>query len=65
MGLLGHHIAVEIFGREFAPQTPLEHVLAFGGTALVLALTGYGAYAAVRDLLRAWRRRAGQRPAPG
>src|SRR5262249_54464822 len=58
----GHHIAVEILGHEFAPETPLEHVMVFGATAVVLALTVYGAYAAVRDLRR--RLREGkQRPA--
>jgi len=54
MLLLGHHVGVEIFGREFAPETPLEHAVMFGVTALVLALTVYGAFAAVRDFRR-WR----------
>jgi hypothetical protein len=52
MTLFAHHVAVELFGREFAPQTPLEHALAFGATGLVLALALYGAYAAVRDVVR-------------
>jgi hypothetical protein len=52
MILLGHHIAVEILGREFSPETPLEHAVAFGVTGLVLALVVYGTYAAVRDLRR-------------
>jgi hypothetical protein len=59
MLLLGHHVAVELFGREFSPETPLEHAVAFGLTGLFLALTAYGAYAAVRDLRRRWR--VGQR----
>ena len=33
MFLFAHHMAVEFFGREFAPQTPLEHVCAFGGVS--------------------------------
>jgi hypothetical protein len=45
MFLLAHHMAVEIFGREFSPRTPLEHVCAFGVLGLVLALATYGAWA--------------------
>jgi hypothetical protein len=52
MLVFGHHVAVELFGREFSPQTPLEHATAFSATGLVLALTVYGAYAAVRDVRR-------------
>jgi hypothetical protein len=55
MILFGHHVAVEIFGQEFAPQTPLEHMVVFGLTGLLLALMSYGAYAAVRDLRRGFR----------
>lgn len=53
--VFGHHIGVELFGREFAPETPLEHAVMFGVTAVVLALVVYGAYAAVRDV-RSWLR---------
>jgi hypothetical protein len=56
MALFAHHIAVEIFGKEYSPQTPMEHALVFGGTGLVVALVLYGAYAAVRDVRR-WRRK--------
>jgi hypothetical protein len=56
MALLGHHVAVEFFGREFSPQTPAEHVMVFGATALAVVLMAYGLFAVVRDLLR-WRRR--------
>ncbi len=63
MPLFGHHIAVEFFGQEFSPETPLEHVCAFGLTGVVLALVGYGAYAAVRDFRR-WLRRPAEQPAP-
>ena len=62
MQLFGHHIGVEIFGTEFAPETPLEHVMAFGIVGLVLSLAAYGAYAAVRDLRRR-SREARERPA--
>jgi hypothetical protein len=44
MNLFAHHVAVELFGREYAPRTPLEHVCAFGATGLVLALAVYGAW---------------------
>ena len=45
MLLFAHHVAVELFGREFSPRTPLEHVCAFGAVGLVLGLACYGAYA--------------------
>jgi hypothetical protein len=56
MTLWAHHVAVELFGREFSPETPLEHALAFGVSGLLLALMVYGAYAGLRDLAR-WRHR--------
>jgi hypothetical protein len=56
MVLWAHHVAVEVFGREYSPETPLEHVMAFGVTGLLVGLMAYGAYAGLRDLLR-WRRR--------
>jgi hypothetical protein len=59
MLLFAHHMAVEIFGREFSPRTPLEHICAFGGLSLVLALAMYGAWALALKLassLRAGRR---------
>ncbi|HEV3164464.1 MAG TPA: hypothetical protein VGZ22_10600 [Isosphaeraceae bacterium] len=59
MLLFAHHMAVEIFGREFSPRTPLEHVCAFGGVSLVLALAGYGAWMLalkLADQVRARRR---------
>jgi hypothetical protein len=62
MPLFGHHIGVEFFGHEFSPETPTEHVIAFGLTGVVLALVVYGAYAAVRDF-RNWLRRPQERPA--
>jgi hypothetical protein len=56
MGLWAHHIAVEVFGREFSPETPLEHVMVFGISGVALGLMFYGAWAVVRDWRR-WRRR--------
>jgi hypothetical protein len=58
MGLFAHHIGVEILGREFSPETPMEHAMVFGATGLVLGLMIYGAYALVRDISR-WRQRRG------
>jgi hypothetical protein len=51
MILFAHHVAVELFGREYSPQTPLEHVCAFGAVGLVLALAGYGAWTLGSKLL--------------
>jgi hypothetical protein len=48
-------MAVEILGTEYSPETPLEHVMVFGVTGIVLGLTVYGACALVRDMRR-WRR---------
>jgi hypothetical protein len=55
MGLWAHHLAVELYGKEYSPETPMEHVVVFGVTGLALGLMIYGACAVVRDLLR-WRR---------
>jgi hypothetical protein len=63
MQLFGHHIGIEILGHEFSPETPLEHVVAFGIAGLFLALAGYGAYAFIRDFRR-WRRQGKEGPAP-
>jgi hypothetical protein len=41
---LAHHVAVELFGREYSPRTPLEHAMAFTAVGLVLALAIYGAW---------------------
>jgi hypothetical protein len=58
MILFGHHIGVEILGREFSPETPTEHAVVFAITGVMLALMVYGAYAAVRDFRR-WRQSRG------
>jgi hypothetical protein len=51
MFLLAHHVAVELFGREFSPRTPLEHVFAFSAVGFVLALAGYGAWSLASKML--------------
>ena len=49
--LLAHHVAVELFGREYSPRTPLEHACVFGAMALVLGLAVYGAWTLTRQVL--------------
>lgn len=56
MGLWAHHMAVEILGTEYSPETPMEHVLVFGVAGIVLGLVIYGAVALTRDVSR-WLRR--------
>lgn len=41
---LAHHVAVELFGREYSPRTPLEHACAFGLVGIILALSVYGGW---------------------
>jgi hypothetical protein len=57
MPLFAHHMAVEIFGREYSPRTPLEHVVAFGSVGIVLALAAYGAWTLAAKVLRIRSRR--------
>ncbi len=42
MIFLAHHVAVELFGREFSPHTVLEHVCAFAVAGLILSTSVYG-----------------------
>jgi hypothetical protein len=42
--LFAHHVAVELFGREFSPRTPLEHICTFAAVGCLFALAGYGAW---------------------
>ena len=44
MLVFAHHMAVELFGREFAPQGVFEHVCAFGVIGLLLATSAYGTW---------------------
>jgi hypothetical protein len=54
-----HHMAVELFGREFAPQGTLQHICAFAAVGLILATSAYGAWALAA---KAWEGvRAGRR----
>jgi hypothetical protein len=59
MSLFAHHMAVELFGREFSPQGAFQHVCTFGAIGLILALSSYGAWtlaAKVIDEVKARRR---------
>jgi hypothetical protein len=59
MLVFAHHMAVELFGREFSPHTTLEHVCAFGVVGLILATSAYGTWTLAAKL---WERhRAGRR----
>jgi hypothetical protein len=51
MFVFAHHVAVELFGREFSPRTPLEHVCAFGAVGLILATSAYGTWTLAAKLL--------------
>jgi hypothetical protein len=57
MFLLAHHMAVELFGREFAPRTTLEHVCVFGAMGVVLALATYGGWVLAARLVSSARAR--------
>ncbi len=57
MLVFAHHVAMELFGREFSPQTPWEHVCAFGAVGLILATSAYGTWALVAKLATAFRSR--------
>ena len=54
MQLFAHHMGVEFLGREFAPETPMEHAVFLSIAILVLGFMSYGIYSAVRDFRR-WR----------
>jgi hypothetical protein len=41
---IAHHVAVELFGHEYSPRTPFEHVCAFTAVGVILALAVYGAW---------------------
>lgn len=59
MFLLAHHVAVELFGREFSPRTPLEHLCAFAFAGTLFALAGYGGFTLVGKVREFGRRKLG------
>ena len=44
MFLLAHHMAVELFGREFSPHGVAEHVCAFAVIGFLFATSAYGTW---------------------
>jgi hypothetical protein len=44
MFLFAHHMAVELFGREFSPHGAFQHVCTFGAIGLFLATSAYGTW---------------------
>ena len=57
MLFFAHHVGVELFGREYSPQTPLEHVCAFTVVALILATSAYGTWTIASKLTSKLRQR--------
>ena len=49
--LFAHHIEITFFGHHFEPEGIVEHMLAFGATAVVLFLACYGGYSLVRKMI--------------
>jgi UPF0716 family protein affecting phage T7 exclusion len=43
--LFAHHMAVELFGREFSPHGVAQHICVFFALGLILATSAYGAWA--------------------
>jgi hypothetical protein len=54
-----HHMAVEILGREYSPQTPLEHACVFAALAFIVGTSLYGTYVLALKAREAMRVRAG------
>ena len=58
--VLAHHVAVELFGREFSPHTVFEHICAFTVVGLILATSAYGTWTLAAKVMGGRRvRRAG------
>ena len=53
MSLLAHHVAVELLGREYSPQTVFEHVCLLAITAFILGTSAYGTWTIARKLMAA------------
>ena len=51
MTLFAHHMAVELFGREFSPHSTLEHVCAFAAISLLLTTSAVGTWTLVAKAL--------------
>jgi hypothetical protein len=55
MNLLAHHVAVELLGHEYSPNTVFEHVCLFTITAFILGTSAYGTWTIARKLIAARR----------
>ncbi len=51
MILFAHHVAVEILGREYSPNTVFEHVCLFGLVGLLLSTSAYGTWTLASKLI--------------
>ncbi len=60
MMFLAHHVAVELLGREYSPQTVFEHVCLFAITGLILGTSAYGSWTIARKLVDARRLKPGR-----
>jgi hypothetical protein len=57
MFVFAHHMAVELFGREFSPHSTLEHVCAFAAISLLLTTSAVGTWTLVAKALERVRSR--------
>jgi hypothetical protein len=57
MILFAHHMAVELFGREFSPHGAVQHVCVFAALALVVGTSAYGTWALAAKAVGALRAR--------
>jgi hypothetical protein len=60
MLLFAHHMAVELFGREFSPHGTFEHVCAFGVIGFLFATSAYGTWTLTTKLWTEARERKGE-----
>ena len=60
MNFLAHHVAVELLGHEYSPQTVFEHVCLFTITGFILGTSAYGTWTIARRLIAARRLKVAQ-----
>ncbi|MHC5540583.1 hypothetical protein ACYOEI_20370 [Singulisphaera rosea] len=51
MLLFAHHMGVELFGREYSPQTTFEHICVFAVLALLMTTSAVGTWTIASKLL--------------
>lgn len=51
MFLFAHHMGVELFGHEFSPQGPVQHVCAFLVIGMIVGLSSYGAWTLAQKVI--------------